>query len=744
MKKRFFAYSVSCSILLLAALACEKEPVSPGTPELEDGGIKLTFVCPGATKATQAGDDDYNENTLATIDYFLYKEGETDGNAYIHGRVSLDGRTTYNVLVNTSQLNTLFGGASAGAKCDVYAIANYPGEISDASTDIATLKNLAVTTAFKDITVPDNFVMEGTGQATVINKNKTKAAEGTVNLNRTASKVTFECNIVSSVVITNRVKVDDEYIDQEITWVPLLDNSNFGAYLVNGYRNGLVGGDIPEYDDAYNFRYSQRRLLDTDNDGWYSCEPFYSYPQSWHSGDEREPFIKLVVPWGYLNASGQVAGQKQFYYKIPCPGLKMDPNTWYHIKLDVAILGGDDFEAMLEVAGEYYVVPWNTQTIVEADAEIQDARYISAPSQVYNMYNTPDLNVLISSSHDCELNLKSVTSYNFVNKSNTDYTSTALSNGWISYDDATRTFNINHTLNNDVSSSSFDASPYIFTFEIRHEDVNTYTTGDIVVTQYPAMYIEEEESNGYVYVNGTTSSNADNSSAITDDSGNGIGLVVSRNGVKNGTGDNNNTNQYTVHVTTLPADSDYVIGDPRQGTISAVTTLSGLSGYKPAAENTQNVIAPVFKIASSYGKSTALWYDNAKTRCSAYQENGYPAGRWRLPTQAEIEFLVSLSEKGKIPSLFTVARNSLNNNNYISYYWAGGGLGYGPYEVIDFNGRNTYEWNGQSFYFSYTYSGTTTNYHSVYPRCVYDVWYWGDDKDEDHMTSWGGFQTSAD
>jgi len=728
---------------LAASLSCERElQPNAGTPELEDGGIKLEFVCSSQkTKATMPGEDDYNENTLTTIDYFLYPEGETDADAYIKGRVTLSGRTTYNVLVNTSQLSHLFSGAAAGSKCDVYAIANYPGATTDfdAASDTLTLHNLAVSNHFNSADVQTDFVMSGYAQATVINKNRTKAAEGTVNLNRAASKVTFECHIKSMVEITNYIlDSDGNKQDSTITkWVPL--TGQMGVYLVNGFADGKVGGSPADMDEGSLYRYSQRTLTDDDSDGWYTCAPFYSYPQSWHHGDEREPFIKLVVPWAYLNSEGQQAGQKQFYYKVPCPGLKMDANTWYHIKLDVAILGGDDFEAMLEISnGEYYVVEWNTQTIVEADAEIKDARYISTPSHEYNMYNVEDLNVLITSSHEAELNLKSVTYYDFKNSTNINYTTTARNNNWITYDDVSRTFSIYHPLNNDISTSAFDCAPYIFTFEIRHADDDNYTTGDIVVTQYPAMYIESEVSNGYVFAKGSNDTNS-----ITDDSGNSIGVVVDPSGVRNGTGDNNNTNQYTVHVTTLPSGSPYVIGDPRIGSVTAVTTLNGLSNYSPTADDTQSVIAPVFKIASSYGKTTALWYNNAKTRCAAYQENGYPAGRWRLPTKAEIEFLVSLSENNKIPSLFTVARQGpLSNYYYLSYYWAGGNFGYGPYEVMDFSDKTTVSYNNQSYNFDYTYNGTTTSRHSVYTRCVYDVWYWGDEQDSEHMTTWGGYQTT--
>ena len=707
--------------------------------------IRLEFVCNRQeTKATKPGDDDYNENTLTTIDYFLYPEGEMGSDAYIKGRVNLQGRTSYNVLVNTSQLSHLFSGAAPGSKCDVYAIANYPGATTDfdAASDTLTLHNLAISNHFNSAEVQTNFVMSGHAKATVDNKNKTRAASGTVNLNRAATKVTFECKIKSSVEIKNYIlDGDGERVDSTFTtWVPLL--SQMGAYLVNSYSAGTVGGTRQTINPGALDRYSQRTLTDSDSDGWYTCAPFYSYPHEWHSGDENEPFIKLVVPWAYLNAQGQQEGQKQFYYKVPCPGLKMDANTWYHIRLDVAILGGDDFEAMLEVAGEYYVMSWNTQTIVQADAEIKDARYISSPSNKYNMYNVNDLDVLITSSHDAELNLKSVTYYDFKNGRNTDYTTTARNNNWITYDDVSRTFSINHALNNDITDSAFDTSPYVFTFEIRHADDHNYTTGDIVVTQYPAMYIKAEESNGYVFVNNSQ----DSANQIKDSNNNSIGVVVDPSGVKNGTGDNNNTNQYTVYVTTLPSDSPYVIGDPRIGTVSNVTTLNGLSNnYKPTAENTQNVISPVFKIASSYGKTSALWYDNAKTRCAAYQENGYPAGRWRLPTKAEIEFLVSLSEKGKIPSLFTVDRSYFDYYRwyYISYYWAGGNFGYGPYEVIDFSNKTqTDQFNNQSYYFSYNRSGDTTNYHSVYTRCVYDVWYWGEAQDDDHLTTWGGYQTT--
>jgi hypothetical protein len=690
---------------------------------LEGGGVVLSFVCADTdTKTTMAGEDAYHENTLTTIDYFLYPEGQTGSNAYLKGRVTMNGRTSYNVLVNTSQLSTLFSGAAVHNKCDVFAIANYPEEITG-PTDVESLKRLAMTTHFNGQAVPTDFVMCGQTKAEVINKNKTKAAEGTVTLTRAASKVTFECRIANSVTITNKITSGDEIIEQDITWVPLV--AQMKAYLVHSFSSGTVGGTEAAMDEGALDRYAERTLTDADSNGWYTCDPFYSYPQSWNDGDEREPFIKLMVPWAYLNEQGQQAGQKQFYYKVPCPGLNLAANTWYHIKLDVAILGGDDFEAMLTVQGEYYVMPWNTQTIVQADAEIKDARYISVPSRTYNMYNIKDLEVLITSSHDAEMNLKSVTYYDYVNKTNIDYTSTATSSNpkWITYDDEDRTFTINHTLNNDVTDNGFDSSPYVFTFEIRHKDDNTYTTGDIVVTQYPAMYINDIQSNKYAYINGQVNGN----SQVTayDDHNNSLSVLVDRRTI-NDSGDNTNSHMYRINVTTV-AGMNYTIGDPRLWATQNVTTLDNLGAdYMEAAEINEDMIAPQFMVASSTGKSQPLSYKYAATRCAAYQENGFPAGRWRVPTKAEIMFLIQLSEKGKIPTLFTPDTDMSNGA-----YWCSSGVVYplknGNVKTVEY--RN--------------FTDAASICANNWVRCVYDTWYWGEDPIEAYKTTWGGYHTTS-
>ena len=120
------------------------------------------------------------------------------------------------------------------------------------------------------------------------------------------------------------------------------------------------------------------------------------------------------------------------------------------------------------------------------------------------------------------------------------------------------------------------------------------------------------------------------------------------------------------------------------------------------------MISPEFLIASSYGAVNSNYYfnyDQAQKRCASYQEDGYPAGRWRMPTEAEVKFMMGLSEStpAKIPSLFYFAANNDPG------YWCANG------KLLK---------NNNGIYLS------TTDTRNTSVRCVYDIWYWG----EEHAT----------
>lgn len=131
----------------------------------------------------------------------------------------------------------------------------------------------------------------------------------------------------------------------------------------------------------------------------------------------------------------------------------------------------------------------------------------------------------------------------------------------------------------------------------------------------------------------------------------------------------------------------------------------------------QNIVAPKIRVASSHGATSENTQSNCELRCACYQEDGRPAGRWRVPTKAEIEYIISLSNKGRIPPLFTI------NETERSGYWCGQG------RMVWKNGRVEFE---KSYSF----------YDRSAVRCVYDEWYWGSEKTDREKFTWGEEQIS--
>ena len=120
-----------------------------------------------------------------------------------------------------------------------------------------------------------------------------------------------------------------------------------------------------------------------------------------------------------------------------------------------------------------------------------------------------------------------------------------------------------------------------------------------------------------------------------------------------------------------------------------------LRWYYPTenSSRTENMVAPSYRISSKF---SGIEFGNldkkyAEYRCAAFQEDGFPAGRWRLPTKAEINFIGMLSAKGFFEFLF--------NNNGV--YWSANG-------AVKVSGSSV----------------DLTNSDTALLRCVYDSWYW--------------------
>ena len=130
--------------------------------------------------------------------------------------------------------------------------------------------------------------------------------------------------------------------------------------------------------------------------------------------------------------------------------------------------------------------------------------------------------------------------------------------------------------------------------------------------------------------------------------------------------------------------------------------------------NSYQVIAPKFRIASKLGGYSECHPEGAALRCASYQEHGFPAGRWRLPTTAEILYIIELQRLNKIQQLF------YGGNTYFS-----------ATDRVKANSDNTYTLS----------TGIGTSNASV--RCVYDEWYWGSEREaiaNSSLSQNGGYQ----
>ncbi|MBR3074904.1 MAG: hypothetical protein IKH11_04000, partial [Bacteroidales bacterium] len=109
-----------------------------------------------------------------------------------------------------------------------------------------------------------------------------------------------------------------------------------------------------------------------------------------------------------------------------------------------------------------------------------------------------------------------------------------------------------------------------------------------------------------------------------------------------------------------------------------------------------NFIAPHFIVSSFFNAQPgSLTHANCIKRAATYQEAGFPAGRWRLPTEAEIMFMVQQQQRGVIPIIWAAG----------STYWCADGR----YVTVGNSGDVV----------SFT---TTTASDTRVNRFVYDLW----------------------
>lgn len=743
MSKKIFISSV-CALVALAA--CER--VAPENIEAEGEGLRITVDCNElVTKATRDGVG--NENRIRTIDYFLFSP---DFDTYRYkGRITPNANSNFTFYVQSALLNE--------STYTVFTIVNYPGAESDlgvngtsnVDSEKRTMAQLGAllldestvrtfSTAGRTPAEDKDLSLVMTGSADVtIHATGTSALVGTANisLKRLAAKVTMDFYIADSVERTIG--------DVTETWEPLTDGNNIRVYLCNGTQSVYLGGTTPSPYALFDYQPNLDNTSIPGKAGYetaFSSATFYTYPETWTYGSTEEPYLKLILPWKLTRSTGSITSnsQKEFYYKVMLPTNKFESNYWYNLVLDVTQLGSANEDDAVNIKCGYQVADWGTQQIVVST--LAQGYYLDVnESHLINKFYSNDLDVPFFASGSVTLQNVTIQKTDFT----TNTTTPVANSGYVALGEDYVA--IRHPLDTDYNGTTYDVSPYTFTFTLHLDAAGTDTSYDktVTVTQYPPLYIDQVLSDGFASVNSYTYAGTSGGRLFDNTASPGaslstslvphfLGSLVDPSTI-NGTADNTNQYIFEIEATIIDMEMDIdgtptkvVIGDPRSKTPTDFDgDFTGLTSatYYPTAEDTKNVISPRFRIASSYGKTYAMSYEGARRRCASYQENGYPAGRWRLPTMAEIEFLIKLSSNGKIRTLFGATTSNA--------YWAGGNEARFSDQFRDLSGSSN----------SAGTNSVTVGGYSVYTRCVYDTWYWGTEQHSEYTSQkWLGFKTS--
>ena len=816
--RKLFSIVLCLSALLLAG--CVQEIHQPGGAP----GFTLTVISdePVHTKSEAAGSRYYRENLISWVDFFFYpgevsfENGQTE-NAVMHVRreSGQQDSATFQLDVSSSQVNELF--PDNNDKVSVFVVANLPEKLPEgASTKLQDLKARLVTT---DFSAPadhrqDRFLMYGMEALQLEDRTGDPVCTGTIRMKRYASKMTVAVHVDSLVTMLN------DFLKEE-KWHPMLDGMEI--YLEDGVKSVRLGGRDSTTVSYFSYENNRKRFLTKDsqtgallplvdqysdnNKLYYETFPMYMYPQKWVEGSTaaktKEPYLKLIVPWYREedDANDISSTQKQCYYKILMPdsfNQEFRSNDWYHLSIDVTLLGALTDEEPVQIKCTSYVVYWQNKDWQIKQAQAGRARYLMAEQTLLSLNNLDEVNIPYVSSHPIAIKDIRVTRpyfgeyetgkdtlggtiidsagaryliYNLDQRKAIRQSMEGVSEEWLK--DSASMILFRHKLQNDFKQFRFDYSPYTITFTISHADTTAYQE-NIRVIQYPAIYIsrirnsDPEEENGqiiavhtenknpsvarskyygFVFVDGAWKYNAttqkfdfkagerqqrQNNDQSKDDY-RYLGTDKERKEYQWRavfyTG--GSIDMFNITTTVLPKEFNFIIGDPRTSVVmipeysytpenngKLKDTLNGFSVapsiygdanrslqyYYPTevSSRTKYMLAPSYRISSKFGGTEFgdITLEYAQRRCAAYQEDGFPAGRWRLPTLGEVSFIAQLSNKKQFAVLF----------NEESYYWSAHGAVY-----ILKNSAGVDEKPGRT---------------TALLRCVYDTWYWGEDQSE--------------
>lgn len=752
-------YLTLAAALLLAVAACSDDSFNGPDPDGGAGYIKIRLSSSShGSRAGEVDKLNENLISSAVLCLSPLTSPDDMPPVLTQRFSGLTGSTeVLEVKLTDDMRNALF--PDNAVTCKAYVVANLPDgpSLVTDGMSVSDIRAIAVTSDFATSNVQSSFVMDGDNTVTLLNPGTTaESVSGKIDLQRAASKITIAVNVPESITVDGKVwRSERTNMSVLITNGVQSSAVNPATHtLVTGdyYNTTTVSEDQTH-------RQRKLEAGTDTKFTYELTSPFYTYPNEWNPDDSESPmtYMTLMVPWKLDGEDSYRTCY--YMVPVIRTGNTIGRNIHYRVKINVNILGSftpdepftlDDLSYMaaewgsvpvdVDIADYRYLVVDQNHYTMDNITSTSIPVYTSHPTEItdikvkyfrYSVTNSGDeYPVTITKAQNkasAPMNDgDSIFSYKFQNIDAIHHSSTiefshplVVWNPYRKYQWGNRVYysqisqsnlptyidDIDHyRRTNEAAYSRYEIEiTIIHKDKIGKPDADNFTK-TITITQYPQMYITTRQNyttsgasaaQGNMWVNGNQSNNSSWNTAS--------GL----------TGNNTNPNQYIINITQLDYQEEqkYVIGDPRTFTVDNLDyngwTKSWsiynnkndniLTYYYPTenSSRTEKMIAPKLKVASSYGVCGQITYKEAQRRCASYQEMDCPAGRWRIPTIAEMEFIINLSNEKKIPALYTNTRDV--------YYWSAQG------RVIsnDINENPTPDMDG-----------------SAAVRCVYDEWYW--------------------
>lgn len=745
--------------LILACLvsACRKDTGINGSEE-NDVILNLSFrmsdAAPG-TKTTVPGDDSRNENVISWVDLFFFRgDGGTgterhrsDYQAEHPVQDATDPSLyTLKYAITKDQLDAIFGTTDPGVgntRTAKLAVVGNGDAVSEGGYMLYPDAETSSVQAVRESLAKTNFdlyadlwylICCGSGEISFTHTASPDALSltGTIPMTRAYAKLDVALGLPPLGQL--------EWAGRTYT----ADLDHMTVELLNVVNRGYAGSD-----DDHIRTVTEDDLIPTTGTRAFtvgSSEPpvathncFYSYPRRLTDVSDQEMEYRIAIPWQGPDPGDPV---HVGYYRIPAVDEdEVDvilANHYYHTESLIRTLGAADPNAAETLEGSFAVLTeWGAAPVFGL---FNDYEYLVAlPKWVTMAGVTSGTAEYMSSSALTGCTITNIRTYWYqgtgaelaVDSGSSDphavpVNSPAYS---VTYDGNTVTLRHELELNGD---------PMYYRQEITVTLTNEEgLTESLVFEQLSSLDLRStghQGTTGNFFINGlkigegTWLAAAYNYSKPPASASTATALRYNMRVTVSSFTSDNDTYVYGDPAANPKVYHKYRIGDPRVSQskwTAAQFNLSsgGNSTYQwnkdseldrilianPDA-SAADFIAPEFIFSSGLATALPIKRSELEMRAAMYQESGYPAGRWRLMTEAEFKYLADLQIRGVIPVLF------IPDNTNAKYVTAQGTC----YRIV-----------GSSIV-----KESVGENDAVGARYVYDSWYWGPEPDPESLTTY--------